>query len=176
MGAKNHGVVMPDADKEDAINAMIGACFGSAGQRCMAITVSVMVGEAQEWIPEIVEKSKHMTIGPGHENKDISPMNNKAALERAHRIIADSEKQGGKILLDGRGVKVPGYENGNWIGQTIIDYAKPGMACYDEEIFAPVMVIMRVDTLQDAIKVINENKFGNGVAIFTKSGGNARKF
>jgi malonate-semialdehyde dehydrogenase (acetylating)/methylmalonate-semialdehyde dehydrogenase len=91
MGAKNHGIIMPDADKEDAINAMIGACFGSAGQRCMAISVSVMVGEAQEWIPEIVEKAKGMSIGAGVDNKDISPLNTKAALERAHKIIATSE-------------------------------------------------------------------------------------
>jgi malonate-semialdehyde dehydrogenase (acetylating)/methylmalonate-semialdehyde dehydrogenase len=176
MGAKNHGIICPDADKEDAINAMIGACFGSSGQRCMAISVSVMVGEAQEWIPEIVAKAKSMTIGAGVDNKDLSPLNTKAALERAHRIIEQSEKQGAKILLDGRGVKVPGYEKGNFLGQTIIDHAKPGMACYDEEIFAPVMVIHRVDTLQEAINVINANKWGNGVAIFTRSGGNARKF
>lgn len=176
MGAKNHGIICPDAEKDDAINAMIGACFGSAGQRCMAISVSVMVGESQEWIPEIVEKAKGMSIGAGIDNKDITPLNNKAALDRAHRILADSEKQGAKILLDGRGVKVPGYENGNFLGQTIVDYAKPGMACYDEEIFAPVMVICRVDTISEAIKLINENQWGNGVAIFTKSGGNARKF
>lgn len=176
MGAKNHGIICPDAEKEDAINAMIGACFGSAGQRCMAISVSVMVGESQEWIPEIIEKSKSITIGAGVDNKDISPMNNKAALERAHRIIEQSEKQGAKVVLDGRGVKVPGYENGNFLGQTIIDHAKPGMACYDDEIFAPVMVIVRVDTLDEAIKLINSNQWGNGVAIFTKSGGNARKF
>ena len=92
MGAKNHGIIMPDADKEDAINSMIGACFGSAGQRCMAISVSVMVGESQEWIPEIVEKARAMTIGAGVDNKDISPLNTRAALEKAHRIIEQSEK------------------------------------------------------------------------------------
>ena len=88
MGAKNHAIIMPDADKEDAINAMIGACFGSAGQRCMAISVSIMVGEAAEWIPEIVERTKSMSIGAGVDNKDISPLNTRAALERAHKIIA----------------------------------------------------------------------------------------
>lgn len=176
MGAKNHGIIMPDCDKEDSINAMIGATFGSAGQRCMAISVSVMVGESQEWIPEIVEKAKSMTIGAGVDNKDISPLNTKAALEKARQIIGEAESQGAKILLDGRNVKVPGYENGNFLGQTIIDNVKPGMSCYDLEIFAPVMLIVRVDTLQEAIDTVNANKWGNGVAIFTRSGGHARKF
>lgn len=176
MGAKNHAIIMPDADKEDAINGMIGACFGSSGQRCMAISVTVMVGQAQEWIPEIIEKTKNMTIGPGHEDKDISPLNSKEALKRAEDIIGASEKQGAKILLDGRGVKVPGYEKGNFLGPTIIDHAKPGMDCYDLEIFSPVMIICRVDTLQEAIDLINSNPWGNGTSIFTKSGGHARKF
>lgn len=176
MGAKNHAIIMPDADREDAVNAMIGACFGSAGQRCMAISVSIMVGDSAEWIPEIVEKSKNLTIGPGEQNLDISPMITKAALERAEGIIADSEAKGGKILLDGRKPKVDGYPNGNFLGPTIIDHAGPGMPCYDDEIFAPVMVIVRVNTIQEAIDLINSNQYGNGVAIFTKSGGHARKF
>lgn len=176
MGAKNHAIIMPDAQKDDAINGMIGACFGSSGQRCMAIAVAVMVGEAQNWIPEIVEKTRGLTIGPGSENKDIAPMNTKAALERAHKLIASCESNGSKILLDGRNAKVPGYEKGNWIGATVIDHAQPGMPIYDEEIFAPVMVIVRVDTMQQAIDLINDHPYGNGVAIFTRSGGNARKF
>lgn len=176
MGAKNHAIILPDADKEDAINAMIGACFGSAGQRCMAISVTILVGEAQNWIPEIVEKTKTMTIGAGVDNKDISPLINKAAKERAFNIISQSEKDGSKILLDGRKVKVDGYPNGNFLGATIIDHARPGHACYDEEIFAPVMVIVRANTFQEAIDLINSNKWGNGTSIFTRSGGNARKF
>lgn len=176
MGAKNHAIVMPDADKDDAINAAIGACFGSAGQRCMAISVCIMVGSSADWIPEIVEKTKKLTIGPGYQDKDISPMVTKEALSRAHDIIASSEKDGSEILLDGRNVKVPGYENGNFLGATIIDHSGPGLPSYDEEIFAPVMVIVRKDTMQEAIDLINSNKYGNGVAIFTKSGGNARKF
>lgn len=176
MGAKNHAIIMPDADKEDAINAMIGACFGSSGQRCMAISVSIMVGESQDWIPEIVEKSKGMTVGAGIDNKDLSPLITKAALERARNIIKQSETDGSKILLDGRNVTVEGYPNGNFLGPTIIDHAKPGHACYDDEIFGPVMVIVRADTLQEAIDLINSNQFGNGTSIFTRSGGNARKF
>ena len=176
MGAKNHAIIMPDAQKDDAINGMIGACFGSSGQRCMAITVAVMVGESQNWIPEIVEKTKGLSIGPGSENKDIAPMNNRAAFERAHKLIASSESNGSKILLDGRNVKVPGYEKGNWIGPTVIDHAQPGMPVYDEEIFGPVLVIVRVDTMQNAIDLINAHPYGNGVTIYTRSGGNARKF
>jgi malonate-semialdehyde dehydrogenase (acetylating)/methylmalonate-semialdehyde dehydrogenase len=176
MGAKNHAIVMPDAEKEDACNALVGACFGSSGQRCMAISVCVMVGESQNWIPEIVEKTKGLTVGPGVENKDIAPMVTKEALQRAEKIIATSENNGSRILLDGRGVKVPGYEKGNFLAPTIIDHVGEGMPVYDEEIFAPVMIIVRKDSIQEAIDFINKNKYGNGVAIFTRSGGNARKF
>ena len=103
-------------------------------------------------------------------------MNNKAALERAEAIIKASETDGSKILLDGRNVKVPGYEKGNWLGATVIDHAQPGMACYDQEIFAPVMVIVRADSLQEGIDMVNAHEFGNGVSIFTRSGNSARKF
>lgn len=176
MGAKNHAIVMPDADREDTINALIGACFGSTGQRCMAISVCVLVGDTQEWIPEIVEKTKGLTIGIGEENKDIAPMNNKAALERAEALIGTSESNGSKILLDGRKPNVPGYENGFWIGPTVIDHCAPGMPAYDEEIFAPVMIIVRSNSLDEAINLINSNEYGNGVAIFTRSGNAARQF
>lgn len=102
MGAKNHAIIMPDADREDAVNAMIGACFGSTGQRCMAISVSVMVGDSADWIPEILEKTKNLSVGSGLENKDITPMNTPEALKKVHDIIAKTEAQGGKVLLDGR--------------------------------------------------------------------------
>lgn len=177
MGAKNHAILMPDADREDAINAMVGACFGSTGQRCMAISVSVMVGDtADEWLPEIIEKTKNLSVGSGATNHDIAPLNTKQQLDTLHQQIAESEAQGAKIVLDGRNPKVDGLPNGNWIGPTIIDHATPGMACYENELFAPVMVICRVKTLDEAIKLVNANPWGNGVAIFTKSGGNARKF
>lgn len=146
MGAKNHCIVMPDAEKEDAINALIGACFGSTGQRCMAISVVVLVGDSQKWIPEIVEKAKTLKVGPGHLNFDIAPLQSASHLKHVERLIADGQKNG-KLLLDGRGVKVEGYPNGNWVGPTIIDNCTKGMACYEEEIFGPVMNIVRVDTL-----------------------------
>jgi malonate-semialdehyde dehydrogenase (acetylating)/methylmalonate-semialdehyde dehydrogenase len=175
MGAKNHAIIMPDADKEDTINAIIGACYGSSGQRCMAISVAVMVGDSAEWIPEIVEKTKGLTVGAGVDNKDIAPVQNAESLERVHRLIADGEKNA-TLLLDGRGVTVDGYPKGNWVGPTVIDNVKPGMDCYDQEVFGPVMIIVRAETLQGAIDLINENSWGNGVAIFTKNGHAARKF
>jgi malonate-semialdehyde dehydrogenase (acetylating) / methylmalonate-semialdehyde dehydrogenase len=121
MGAKNHCIVMPDTEKEDCINALVGACFGSTGQRCMAISVVVLVGAAQEWIPEIVEKTSKLTVGPGVGNFDITPTNNANHLKKIHGLIADGEKNG-KVLLDGRNVKVEGYPKGNWIGPTVIDH------------------------------------------------------
>lgn len=175
MGAKNHCIVMPDTEKEDALNALVGACFGSTGQRCMAISVAVLVGDAQQWIPDIVERAKSLSVGSGWDNADIAPTNNAAALERINKLIADGEKNG-KLLLDGRNPVVEGYPKGNWIGPTVIDHCKAGMACYDEEIFGPVMNIVRVDTAQEAIDFINANPWGNGVSIFTKNGHTARKF
>lgn len=176
MGAKNHAIIMPDADKEDAINALIGACFGSTGQRCMAISVAVLVGDAQKWIPEIVEKSKKLTVGPGKGNFDIAPLITKESKERVERLIGQGAKEGAKVLLDGRGFKVQGYEKGNFVGATVIDEVRPGMSVYDEEIFGPVMIIVRANNFQEAIELINSNKYGNGTAIFTKNGHTARKF
>jgi len=146
MGAKNHAIIMGDADKDDTINAIIGACFGSSGQRCMAISVAVLVGDAQSWIPEIVEKSKKLSVGAGVQNADIAPLNTKEAKLRVESIIEKAAKQN-KLLLDGRNCKVQGYEKGNFVGPTIIDGVKPGDVAYDEEIFGPVMCIARADTL-----------------------------
>lgn len=157
MGAKNHAIVMGDADKEDAINALIGACYGSTGQRCMAISVVVMVGDSADWIPEIVEKSKKLTVGRGADNYDIAPVVTKGSLDRILGILEKCDTDGSTIALDGRNIKVEGSPNGNWLGPTIIDNAKPGMAAYDQEIFGPVMVICRVETLDEAIKLINSN-------------------
>lgn len=177
MGAKNHCIVMPDTDKDDAINALIGACFGSTGQRCMAISVVVLVGETQEWIPEIVERSKKLTVGPGSADVDIAPLNDANALKRVEGIIERASKDPNqKVLLDGRNVKVEGYPNGNFIGQTIIDNCKPGQEAYDEEVFGPVMNIVRADNFTQALKIINANPYGNGCSIFTESGAVARQF
>lgn len=177
MGAKNHGVIMPDADKNDSLNQIIAAAFGGNGQRCMALSYDIFVGEAYNWVDDIVEKAKKLTSGYGFEdNVDFGPIVTKESLDNIHRIIEQSEKEGAKILLDGRSFKHPKYPNGNYIGPTIIADVKPGMTAYDTEIFGPVMVIGKVNNLQEAIDLVNSNQYGNGGAIFTKSGATARKF
>eukprot|EP00948_MAST-09A_sp_MAST-9A-sp1_P002283 g2283.t1 len=177
MGAKNHGVILPDADKDAVINAMVASAFGAAGQRCMALSVGVFVGEAQEWIPDIVEAAKGLKCGPGHEEStDVGPVITPQSKERILRLIESGVKDGCGIPLDGREVKVPGYESGNFVGPTILTNCTADMECYKEEIFGPVLNCVSVDTLDDAIKFTNANPYGNGCAIFTQSGAAARKF
>ena len=177
MGAKNHAIIMPDANKESALNMIAGASFGATGQRCMALPVAIFVGPASDWIPELVEKAKSLKIGPGSDkDADLGPMITKESLQRAESIINAAEQEGASILLDGRGVKVEGYENGYFLGPTIIDHSKPGQQNYDQEIFGPVISCVRVNTLEEGIELINKNKYGNGTAIFTQSGAVARKF
>jgi malonate-semialdehyde dehydrogenase (acetylating)/methylmalonate-semialdehyde dehydrogenase len=177
MGAKNHAVVMPDANKEHSLNSLIGATFGAAGQRCMATSVTVLVGEAQKWIPEIVAKAKGLKVNAGVEkNTDLGPVVSKNAKHRILGLVEDGIKEGAKLELDGRGIKVPGYEQGNFIGPTIFSAVTPAMKIYTTEIFGPVMVIVGVNTLDEAITLINNNPFGNGTGIFTQSGAVARKF
>lgn len=177
MGAKNHCVIMPDANKSQAINNLLGSAFGAAGQRCMANSVTVLVGDAKNWIDEIVEKSAALKVGPGTDRSaDLGPLVNKNAKARALSLIDSGVAQGAKLLLDGRKCNVPGYEDGNFIGPTIFSDVKPGMDIYDQEIFAPVLDIVCVDTLDEAIAFINANPNGNGTSIFTSSGWSARKY
>jgi malonate-semialdehyde dehydrogenase (acetylating)/methylmalonate-semialdehyde dehydrogenase len=177
MGAKNHAVVMPDASKEQSLNSLIGATFGAAGQRCMATSVTVLVGEAQRWIPDIVAKAKTLKVSAGVEkNVDLGPVVSKKARQRILGLVADGIEEGAKLELDGRDIQVPGYEHGNFIGPTIFSAVTPNMKIYTTEIFGPVMVIVGVNTLDEAITLINNNPFGNGTGIFTQSGAAARKF
>jgi len=177
MGAKNHAVVMPDANKEQSLNALVGATFGAAGQRCMATSVTVLVGEAQQWIPDIVAKAKALKVNAGVEKgTDLGPVISKSAKQRILSLLEDGLREGAKLELDGRAVKVPGYERGNFIGPTIFSAVTPAMKIYTTEIFGPVMVIVAVNTLDEAIALINNNPFGNGTGIFTQSGAVARKF
>src|SRR5271155_592457 len=177
MGAKNHAVVMPDANKEQSLNSLIGATFGAAGQRCMATSVTVLVGEAQKWIPDIVAKAKTLKVSAGVEKgADLGPVVSKNAKHRILGLVEDGIREGAKLELDGRAIKVPGYEQGNFIGPTIFSAVTPAMKIYTTEIFGPVMVIVGVDTLDDAIALVNDNPFGNGTGIFTQSGAAARKF
>jgi malonate-semialdehyde dehydrogenase (acetylating)/methylmalonate-semialdehyde dehydrogenase len=177
MGAKNHAIVMPDASKDQALNALVGAAFGAAGQRCMATSVAVLVGEANNWIPDIVEKAKSLKVNAGViAGTDVGPVISKQAKARIEGLIAKGAAEGCKIDLDGRNVKVDGYPNGNFIAPTVISGVKPHHTVYTEEIFGPVLVIVSVDTLDEAIALTNANPYGNGTGIFTQSGAVARKF
>ena len=177
MAANNHGIVLPDAGKEHALNALIGACFGASAQRCMAIHTMVLVGQANDWLPDFVEKAKALKVGPGWEkDTDMGPLIRPAAKERVMGYIEKGITEGAKLELDGRIVSVPDYETGNFLGPTIFSNVTPDMAIYKEEIFGPVLSVISVDTLDDAIAFTNNNPFGNGTAIFTSSGAAAHKF
>lgn len=177
MGAKNHGVIVSDANKESTLNQLAGATFGAAGQRCMALSTAVFVGDAKNWIADLAEKAKKLKVNAGHvAGTDVGPVISPQSKERIHRLIESGVKEGAKLVLDGRGVTVPGYEKGNFVGPTILSDVKPHMQCYKEEIFGPVLVCLTVDTLDEAIELINNNPYGNGTAIFTTNGAVARKF
>ncbi|XP_013388898.2 probable methylmalonate-semialdehyde dehydrogenase [acylating], mitochondrial isoform X1 [Lingula anatina] len=177
MGAKNHGVIMPDANKEMALNQLCGAGFGAAGQRCMALSTAVFVGEAKTWLPELVERAQKLKVHAGSEpGADLGPLISPEAKKRVCDLIQSGVDEGAEMLLDGRNVVVPGYEKGNFVGPTILNHVQPKMKCYKEEIFGPVLLCMEADTLDEAIQVINDNAYGNGTAIFTNNGATARKF
>ena len=177
MGAKNHVVVMPDAHKEQTLNALVGAAFGAAGQRCMALSVAVMVGETKHWVNDLVDKAKTLQVNAGHEpNTDVGPLISQRAKAHVMELIHSGVEQGAELLLDGRNVEVKGYEQGNFVGPTIFNHVDTQMRIYNEEIFGPVLVIMHVDTLEQAIQLINANPLGNGVGLFTQSGSTARTF
>ena len=175
--AKNHGVILPDANKNHTLNQLVGAAFGAAGQRCMALSTVVFVGETKKWLPELVEMAKKLKVHQGFEpHADLGPMISPEAKRRAEDLIQTGVDQGAKLILDGRGVRVPGFEKGNFLGPTILTGVTPSMKCYTEEIFGPVLVCLEVDTLDQALEMISKNPYGNGTALFTNSGAAARKF
>lgn len=177
MGAKNHGVILPDANKNATLSQLVGAGFGAAGQRCMALPHTLFVGEAKEWIPDIIGMAQELVVNEGMQpGADIGPMISPEALTRAEDLIQSGVDQGATLLLDGRGASPEGYEGGNWLGPTLLADVTTDMDCYHEEIFAPVMTCQTVDDLDEAISVINANRYGNGTALFTNSGAAARKF
>ena len=168
LGAKNHAAVLPDCNKNHALNAITGAAFGAAGQRCMALSTLVLVGETKEWMPELAERAKELKINGGFESDaDLGPVISPQSKKRVEDLITSAEKEGATILLDGRGAKPADskYANGNWVGPTIITNVKPHMKCYTEEIFGPVLVCLNVETTQEAIDLINANEYGNGAAV-----------
>ncbi|XP_005724108.1 methylmalonate-semialdehyde/malonate-semialdehyde dehydrogenase [acylating], mitochondrial isoform X1 [Pundamilia nyererei] len=177
MGAKNHGVVMPDANKENTLNQLVGAAFGAAGQRCMALSTAILVGEARSWLPELVERAKALRVNAGDQpGADLGPLISPQARNRVCSLIQSGVEEGAKLLLDGRNIKVKGYENGNFVGPTILGNVTPQMKCYTEEIFGPVLVVLEADSLDNAISLVNKNPYGNGTAIFTTNGATARKY
>ncbi len=177
-GAKNHAIILPDADLEFAANHLAAAAYGSAGERCMAISAAVAVGGAGDPLMDILtRKANEVVVGSGRDPKsEMGPVVTAAAKERIEGLIGTGEQQGAKLLVDGRGLKVPGFEEGFFVGPTLIDQVQPEMDVYTEEIFGPVLSVVRADSVDDAIDLINANPYGNGTAIFTNSGEAARRF
>jgi malonate-semialdehyde dehydrogenase (acetylating) / methylmalonate-semialdehyde dehydrogenase len=177
-GAKNHMVVMPDADIDQAVDALIGAAYGSAGERCMAISVAVLVGDVGDRIvPALAARAKALKIKNGMElDAEMGPIVTKEALQRIEGYVDLGVKEGASLVVDGRGHKVAGYENGFFTGGSLFDHVTPSMRIYKEEIFGPVLVCVRVKDFAEAIELVNAHEYGNGVACFTSDGNVAREF
>ncbi|WP_137167020.1 CoA-acylating methylmalonate-semialdehyde dehydrogenase [Salinimonas lutimaris] len=176
-GAKNHTVIMPDANKEHVLNNLVGASVGAAGQRCMAISVAVFVGEAQAWIPELAERIGQVKPGPWTDKDSaFGPLISPQARQRVLSLIESGKQQGATCLVDGSEVTVPGYEQGNWVGPTVFSDVTPEMDIYQQEIFGPVLSMVNADSLDEALTLVNNNPYGNGTSIFTNSGAAARKY
>ncbi|MDF3936366.1 CoA-acylating methylmalonate-semialdehyde dehydrogenase [Pseudomonas citronellolis] len=177
MGAKNHAIVLPDANQEQSLNAIAGAAFGAAGQRCMALSVVILVGEAQQWLPNLVAKAKSLKVSGGAEaGTDVGPLVSCAALDRVSGLIERGIQEGASLDLDGRNPQVAGYAQGNFVAPTIFSGVTAQMSIYREEIFGPVLCVMHAATFDEAIALINANPNGNGTALFTRSGAAARHF
>jgi malonate-semialdehyde dehydrogenase (acetylating)/methylmalonate-semialdehyde dehydrogenase len=178
-GAKNHMIVMPDADMDQAVDALIGAGYGSGGERCMAISVAVPVGKktADLLIKKLIPRVESLKIGTSTDPQaDYGPLVTKAHLEKVRNYVDLGVKEGAKLLVDGRGFKLQGYENGNFMGGCLFDEVKPDMRIYKEEIFGPVLSIVRAKDYDEAVRLPSEHDYGNGVAIFTRDGDTARDF
>jgi malonate-semialdehyde dehydrogenase (acetylating)/methylmalonate-semialdehyde dehydrogenase len=176
-GAKNHMVVMPDADLDQAADALIGAAFGSAGERCMAISVAVAVGSiADALVEKVTAGARALRVGPGSTAVDMGPLVSAAHRERVESYIARGVTEGARLRLDGRGIVVPGHEGGFFTGPTVFDHVQSGQAIYLEEIFGPVLSVVRVPDLATGVGLINSHPLSNGAACFTRDGATARAF
>ena len=177
-GAKNHAIVMPDADLDYASDQLVAAAFGSAGERCMAISAAVTVGGVgRDLVAAVNDKARAVTVGSGRDAaSEMGPVVTPEALERIVGLIGSGERQGATVTVDGRGLTVPGHENGFFVGPTVVDQVTPGMEVYTEEVFGPVLSVLHLDDVDAAIDLINRNPYGNGTAIFTSSGEAARRF
>jgi malonate-semialdehyde dehydrogenase (acetylating) / methylmalonate-semialdehyde dehydrogenase len=178
-GAKNHMIVMPDADMDQAVDALIGAGYGSAGERCMAVSVAVPVGKktADILVEKLIPRVESLKIGPSTDTQaDYGPMVTKQLLDKVRGYIDQGVKEGAKLVVDGRNFKLQGYERGNFIGGCLFDDVKPDMTIYKEEIFGPVLAVVRAKDYEEAVRLPSEHEYGNGVAIFTRDGDTARDF
>lgn len=178
-GAKNHAIVMPDADMDNAVNQLLGAAFGSSGERCMALSVAVTVGDAagDALVSKMAEAMQSLKVGAYSEfSNDFGPVITKQHKDKVVGYINSAEAQGARIVVDGRTPAVAGYENGFFVGGTLIDQVTPEMTSYKEEIFGPVLQVVRVNTMQEAMDLINAHEYGNGTCIFTRDGEAARYF
>ncbi|MDT5192073.1 MAG: malonate-semialdehyde dehydrogenase (acetylating) / methylmalonate-semialdehyde dehydrogenase, partial [Mycobacterium sp.] len=176
-GAKNHAVILPDADLDLAADAMVNAGFGSAGERCMAISACVAVGPiADDLVAKIAERTTPLKIGDGTRDTDMGPLVTKAHRDKVASYIDAGESDGAKIVVDGRNVSPDGGADGFWLGPTLIDHVTPEMSVYADEIFGPVLSVVRVESYDEALDLINSNPYGNGTAICTNDGGAARRF
>jgi malonate-semialdehyde dehydrogenase (acetylating)/methylmalonate-semialdehyde dehydrogenase len=177
-GAKNHMVVMPDADMDMAVDALIGAAYGSAGERCMAISVAVAVGDAGDaLVDRLAERTRALKIADGMaDGAEMGPVVTLAAKQRIEKLIGEGVEQGATLVVDGRGFKVPDRDNGFFVGGTLFDHVTPSMSIYQQEIFGPVLCVVRLPDVGSALELINRNEYGNGVAVFTRDGGVAREF
>jgi len=176
-GAKNHSIVMPDADLPFTVEALIGAGYGSAGERCMAISAIVAVGDVADSLVEgLAARARKVTTGSGESDVEMGPVVTCAARDRIKGLIDEGCREGATMVVDGRDLSVEGYENGFFVGPTLFDHVKPDMTIYREEIFGPVLGVVRVDSLEEAIELVNRNPYANGVALFTRSGHAARRF
>ncbi|MEN3031405.1 CoA-acylating methylmalonate-semialdehyde dehydrogenase [Chromobacterium amazonense] len=178
-GAKNHAVVLPDADLDNAASALMGAAYGSCGERCMAISVAVCVGDqaADALIAKLTPQIKALKVGPGTSpGLDMGPLVTRSHLDKVSGYIADGVAAGAELVVDGRGITVPGHEGGFFLGGCLFDRVTPQMRIYQEEIFGPVLCVVRVDSLEEAIALINAHEYGNGTCIFTRDGEAARLF
>lgn len=176
-GAKNHSVIMPDANKQQVINNLVGASVGAAGQRCMAISVAVFVGDSKQWIDELASEIAKVKPGLWNDEKaGFGPLISPQAKARVLSLIQSGKDQGANCIVDGSDFTVAGYEQGNWVGPTVFTDVKADMDIYTQEIFGPVLCCVCVDTLEEAIALVNRNPFGNGTSIFTANGAAARKY
>jgi malonate-semialdehyde dehydrogenase (acetylating)/methylmalonate-semialdehyde dehydrogenase len=177
-GAKNHAIVMPDADLDLAADGLVSAAYGSAGQRCMAVSVAVTVGDvADPLLDKIRERIDVLKVGPGTDPaSEMGPLVSQAHYDKVTGLIAKGVEEGADLVVDGRDLTVDGHEGGYFVGPSVFDNVRPGMTVYDQEIFGPVLVVVRVETYPEAIELVNANPYGNGAAIFTRDGGAARLF